>query len=247
MRARRRHVRAAAGRGRSRASPGCRPAAGRREHSGQSRVPRRLRARRRRRRRSARPTGSSRRASTRAARRTCRWSRAAAWRAGCPATRRSPSGTRPRSRIRCARRWRRGSGSRRARSGSITPDVGGGFGQKIPLYREELTTAAASRLLGRPVRWIETRRENLLPSLHAREDIVDVRAAVKDGRHHPRSGRPDPDRLRRVRLLPRELHGARHRHDGARRLSTARLPLRDHGRADEQVPRRPVPRADADL
>src|SRR4030095_2248907 len=37
-----------------------------------------------------------------------------------------------------------------------TPDVGGGFGQKIPLYREELATAAASRLLGRPVRWIET-------------------------------------------------------------------------------------------
>jgi carbon-monoxide dehydrogenase large subunit len=41
----------------------------------------------------------------------------------------------------------------------ITPDVGGGFGQKIPLYREELATAAASRLLGKPVRWIETRRE----------------------------------------------------------------------------------------
>jgi carbon-monoxide dehydrogenase large subunit len=61
----------------------------------------------------------------------------------------------------------------------ITPDVGGGFGQKIPLYREELTTAAASRILGRPVRWIETRRENLTASLHAREDIVDVRAAVK--------------------------------------------------------------------
>ena len=61
----------------------------------------------------------------------------------------------------------------------ITPDVGGGFGQKIPLYREELATAAASRVLGRPVRWIETRRENLLAALHAREDIVDVRAAVK--------------------------------------------------------------------
>jgi aerobic carbon-monoxide dehydrogenase large subunit len=61
----------------------------------------------------------------------------------------------------------------------ITPDVGGGFGQKIPLYREELATAAASRLLGRPVRWIETRRENLLAALHAREDIVDVRAAAK--------------------------------------------------------------------
>jgi carbon-monoxide dehydrogenase large subunit len=61
----------------------------------------------------------------------------------------------------------------------ITPDVGGGFGQKIPLYREELATAAASRLLGRPVRWVETRRENLLAALHAREDIVDVRAAVR--------------------------------------------------------------------
>ena len=61
----------------------------------------------------------------------------------------------------------------------ITPDVGGGFGQKIPLYREELTTAVASRMLGRPVRWIETRRENLLAALHAREDIVDVRAAVR--------------------------------------------------------------------
>src|SRR6185295_204812 len=61
----------------------------------------------------------------------------------------------------------------------ITPDVGGGFGQKIPLYREELATAAISRLLERPVRWIETRRENLLAALHAREDIVDVRAAVR--------------------------------------------------------------------
>lgn len=60
----------------------------------------------------------------------------------------------------------------------ITPDVGGGFGQKIPLYREELATAAASKLLGRPVRWIETRRENLMAALHAREDIVEVQAAV---------------------------------------------------------------------
>ena len=60
----------------------------------------------------------------------------------------------------------------------ITPDVGGGFGQKIPLFREELTVAAASRLLGRPVRWHETRRENLTSALHAREDMVDVRAAV---------------------------------------------------------------------
>ena len=103
----------------------------------------------------------------------------------------------------------------------ITPDVGGGFGQKIPLYREELATAAASRLLGRPVRWIETRRENLL-AVAARPRGHRRRAGGGEGgRHHPRSRRPDPHRLRRVRLLPGELHGARHRHDGARRLSTA--------------------------
>jgi carbon-monoxide dehydrogenase large subunit len=61
----------------------------------------------------------------------------------------------------------------------ISPDVGGGFGQKIPLYREELSVCVAARLLNRPVKWIETRQENLLASLHAREDRVDVRAAVR--------------------------------------------------------------------
>jgi carbon-monoxide dehydrogenase large subunit len=61
----------------------------------------------------------------------------------------------------------------------ISPDVGGGFGQKIPLFREELTVAAASRLLGRPVAWIEDRRENLLAAMHARDETVQVRAAVR--------------------------------------------------------------------
>lgn len=61
----------------------------------------------------------------------------------------------------------------------ITPDVGGGFGQKIPLYREELAVAAASRLLGRPIKWIEDRRENLVSACHAREDIVSVQVAVR--------------------------------------------------------------------
>ena len=47
----------------------------------------------------------------------------------------------------------------------ISADVGGGFGQKIALYREELTVAALARHLGRPVRWREDRLENL----HGRE------------------------------------------------------------------------------
>ncbi len=58
------------------------------------------------------------------------------------------------------------------------PDMGGGFGQKIVLMREELAVAAAARLLARPVRWRETRAENLAASLHAREDSVTIRAAV---------------------------------------------------------------------
>ena len=65
----------------------------------------------------------------------------------------------------------------------ISPDIGGGFGQKIALYREELTVAALARELKRPVRWREDRAENLLAASHAREDRVQTRAAVThDGR-----------------------------------------------------------------
>ena len=63
----------------------------------------------------------------------------------------------------------------------IVPDVGGGFGQKIALYREELTVAALARALRRPVRWREDRLENLLAASHAREDFVRIRAAVSNG------------------------------------------------------------------
>ena len=61
--------------------------------------------------------------------------------------------------------------------------IGGGFGQKIALYREELTVAALSRALNRPVRWREERGENLLASAHAREQTAHMRAAADaDGR-----------------------------------------------------------------
>lgn len=62
----------------------------------------------------------------------------------------------------------------------VSQDVGGGFGQKIALYREELTVAAAARHLKRPVRWREDRMENLLASSQAREDDCRMRAAVDD-------------------------------------------------------------------
>jgi aerobic carbon-monoxide dehydrogenase large subunit len=62
----------------------------------------------------------------------------------------------------------------------VSPDVGGGFGQKIALYREELTVAAVARHLERPVRWREDRMENLLASSQAREDFCRTRAAVDE-------------------------------------------------------------------
>jgi carbon-monoxide dehydrogenase large subunit len=62
----------------------------------------------------------------------------------------------------------------------VSPDVGGGFGQKIALYREELTIAAAAMRLERPVRWREDRMENLLASSQAREDHCRTRAAVDE-------------------------------------------------------------------
>ncbi|HTR90881.1 MAG TPA: xanthine dehydrogenase family protein molybdopterin-binding subunit [Trebonia sp.] len=64
----------------------------------------------------------------------------------------------------------------------LAGDIGGSFGLKIGASREELAVAAASRALGRPVKWTEDRGENLAASGHAREESFDVRAAVsKDG------------------------------------------------------------------
>ncbi len=59
-----------------------------------------------------------------------------------------------------------------------SPEMGGGFGQKIIPLREDLCCAAAARLLDAPVRWRETRGENLIAALQAREDVVTTRAVV---------------------------------------------------------------------
>jgi carbon-monoxide dehydrogenase large subunit len=62
----------------------------------------------------------------------------------------------------------------------LAGDIGGSFGLKIGASREELAVAAASRALGRPVKWVEDRSENLTVSGQAREESFDVRAAVSD-------------------------------------------------------------------
>lgn len=64
-----------------------------------------------------------------------------------------------------------------------TMDVGGGFGQKAHVYPEEVLVAWLALELGRPVKWVEDRNENLLASSHARNQVVRVRAAADgDGR-----------------------------------------------------------------
>jgi aerobic carbon-monoxide dehydrogenase large subunit len=60
----------------------------------------------------------------------------------------------------------------------VVPDTGGGFGQKMHLMPEDLAVAVLARRAGRPVKWIETRRENLAAAAHAREGRVAVEAAA---------------------------------------------------------------------
>src|SRR5262249_57568145 len=64
--------------------------------------------------------------------------------------------------------------------GGVSGDVGGSFGLKIGASREELAVAAASRAVGRPVKWVEDRGENLIASGQAREESFDVRAAISN-------------------------------------------------------------------
>jgi carbon-monoxide dehydrogenase large subunit len=62
----------------------------------------------------------------------------------------------------------------------ITPDVGGGFGAKFILYPEEVAISAASMLLGRPVKWIEDRREHFVASIQERDQYWDIEVGFDD-------------------------------------------------------------------
>jgi carbon-monoxide dehydrogenase large subunit len=58
-------------------------------------------------------------------------------------------------------------------------DVGGGFGSKIPFYGGDALTVFASQVTGRPVKWIEDRRENYLATIHGRDQVTEVELAAK--------------------------------------------------------------------
>ena len=62
----------------------------------------------------------------------------------------------------------------------IAPEVGGGFGAKGQLYPEELLIPYLARTLGRPVKWIERRREHFTSTIHGRGLVEYFDAAVKN-------------------------------------------------------------------
>jgi aerobic carbon-monoxide dehydrogenase large subunit len=65
----------------------------------------------------------------------------------------------------------------------ISPDIGGGFGNKVPVYPGYVVATAASLLIGRPVKWVEDRSENLISTGFARDFHMTGDLAVdKDGR-----------------------------------------------------------------
>ena len=60
----------------------------------------------------------------------------------------------------------------------VAPDVGGGFGEKASLFPEEVVIPYIAILLGRPIKWIENRQENMT-AFHGRGHSVELEAAVK--------------------------------------------------------------------
>ncbi|HEX2423816.1 MAG TPA: molybdopterin cofactor-binding domain-containing protein, partial [Actinomycetota bacterium] len=62
----------------------------------------------------------------------------------------------------------------------VSPDLGGGFGNKVPVYPGYVVATAASLLLGHPVKWIEDRSENLISTGFARDFHMHGELALKD-------------------------------------------------------------------
>ncbi len=65
----------------------------------------------------------------------------------------------------------------------VAPDVGGGFGSKLNIYREEILAIVLAKRLGMPIKYVEDRSENYQATIHGRGQIQDVEmAADSDGK-----------------------------------------------------------------
>ena len=62
----------------------------------------------------------------------------------------------------------------------ITPEVGGGFGSKLNVYAEEALAGLDLNAIGKPVKWIETRRENMQATIHGRGQVGYIEIGCKN-------------------------------------------------------------------
>ena len=107
----------------------------------------------------------------------------------------------------------------------VCPWVGGGFGPKAAVYVEYLVAAAAARALGRPVKWTETRSEDMVSLVHGRDYVMTAKLGT-DARRHDRRARRQGRRVRRRLPGDRGDPADAHPDDVARRLRRAEGPLR---------------------
>ena len=122
----------------------------------------------------------------------------------------------------------------------IAPDVGGGFGAKIGADRDMIAVAWAATRVGRPVRWAETRRENLVAMTHGRGQRQRIRiGGTRDGRILAYR----LDLVQDAGAYPRGAEGAGlpHQADGERRLPDTAGRVRLPGRGHQQHPDRRLP------
>ena len=65
----------------------------------------------------------------------------------------------------------------------VAPDVGGGFGSKLNIYREEILALVLTKKMGVPIKWVEDRSENYLATIHGRGQLQDIElAATNEGK-----------------------------------------------------------------
>jgi len=62
----------------------------------------------------------------------------------------------------------------------ITPDVGGGFGPKLVVYQEDIVLALATRIIDRPIKWAEDRREHFVSTTQERDQYWEAEIAVDE-------------------------------------------------------------------
>ena len=67
--------------------------------------------------------------------------------------------------------------------GVVAPDIGGGFGNKVPIYPGYICSIMAARIVGKPVKWMEDRTENLVSTGFARDYVMTAEiASTQDGK-----------------------------------------------------------------